>query len=830
MICISIRLFIFLCLLGQMDVIHCLGQEDAVDDPLRGKSISRAQTVFFEEEIRPVLANHCFRCHADKKQENDLRLDSRAMMLLGGDAGPAILPGQPHQSLLIEVLRREEDSMPPGKRLRPSEISAFEKWVAMGAPWPATKLGNRGKSKFTEADRSYWAFQPLSDGEVPSKQADDHWSRNEIDRFVLRNFQAGDVQPAESATKRVLMRRLYFDMVGVPPSLTEQSAFLDDPDDKAYEKMVDRLLEDPRYGEKWGRHWLDLVRYAESDGYKQDDYRPHAWRYRDYVIEAFNDDKPYDQFILQQLAGDELTDGNPENLVATGYLRHWIYEYNQRDVRTQWDTILNDLTNVTGDVFLAMGMNCARCHDHKFDPILQRDYFRLKAFFTPLLPRDDVPLATPSQRKDFESRRLQYEQKIGDLRERLAALESPYHEKKMLPEIEKFPLDIRPMMKKAIIDRTPFEVQLADLAFRQVKKLTVDELKKRIKGEDLERWNTLREKLAQFDSEKPQPLPVVLTATDAGPVAPPTLMPGDPTKASIEPGVLLVIDPDAMEGTPDRQSSNTTGRRLALARWMTDSGNSLTTRVIVNRVWQYHFGKGIVATASDFGRLGEQPADPALLDWLTRRFIDNQWKFKPLHRLILNSSTYRQAAVGNPGSDFRSFRHVVRRLNAEQIRDSMLSISGELNPQMGGPSSEWTGFRRTIYNKVIRNRRNPLLDVFDAPDHFNSLAKRNVTTTPNQSLLMINGGWALKRAEALAIALAKLSTVEEQVVEAYRLAYCRLPESDEKTAAIQFLNGSKLASDLPSGGQTEESTLTGNSELVDFCHVLFNSSEFLYID
>ena len=786
-------------------------------DDKDGKKFSKADAAFFETSIRPVLSKNCYGCHGPKKQKSGLRLDSKELMLEGSDSGEILVPGEIDDSLLIDVLERDEGQMPPGKRLSEGEISDLKHWVALGAPWPVAASRETSTVGFSESEKNYWAFQPLANSSPPV--VDNKSIINDIDRFVSANLKTKNAELEPVASKIALMRRVYFDVVGVPPSPAEQKEFLEDSSENAYQKLVDRLLADKRYGEKWGRHWLDLVRYAESDGYKQDDYRPNAWRYRDYVIQSFNSDKPYDQFVIQQLAGDELDPNDPENLVATGFLRHWIYEYNQRDVRTQWDTILNDVTNVTGDVFLAMSMNCARCHDHKFDPILQKDYFRLKAFFAPLLPRDDIPLATRQQREEFVAKEKIWLEKTKLIREQIDEIETVYHQKKMGPEIQKFPLDIRPMMKKASLERDSFETQLTDLAFRQVKKLTADEMSKKLKGDVKKRWETLRLELAKFDSIKPKPLPKVLAVTDTGSDAPETLISDDASAGPIQPGILSVIDESdfpvsiVANSLPGDLREKTTGRRLALAKWIASKDNALTTRVIVNRIWQHHFGTGIVKSSSDFGTLGQPPADPQLLDWLTRKFINDGWKFKSLHRLILMSATYRQATSKSVNPRLIPFRHSIRRLDAEQIRDAMLSVSGELDEKQGGPGSDLNSVRRTIYTKVIRNRRDPFLDVFDAPDNFNSTSQRNRTTTPTQSLLMINGGWTLKRATQFAKRVSEKKNVQDKIEFAYRLAFCRSPSGSELASGMAFL------------GEAPE-----QSELVDYCHVLLNSNEFLYVD
>lgn len=822
---------------------------DAAGEPAR----------FFEESVRPLLAARCYSCHGPDKQSSHLRVDSRASLLAGGESGAAIEPGEPAESLLVEAVRYESFEMPPTGKLPEAEIAVLVRWVQMGAPWP----GDEGKrpsappqgERITAEDRAWWAFQPLADAEPP-QVPDDSWCRNEIDRFILSRLASEGLAPSATADRLSLVRRLYFDLTGLPPTPEEAAQFAGDDAPDAYSRLVDRLLDSPAYGQRWARHWLDLVRYAESDGYRQDAYRPHAWRYRDYVIRAFNEDKPYDRFVLEQLAGDELAPHDLDALDATGYLRHWIYEYNQRDVRTQWDNILIDITNVTGDVFLGLGMGCARCHDHKFDPILKEDYFALKAFFTPLLPRDDLPYATADRVREHQQQLAEWEAKTAEIRARIDKLERPHLERARQRAAEKFPEDLRPMILKPRAERLPLERQLAELAERQAEvEVARLDFAKLLQGEELQEWQDCQAQLAQF--EKPAPLPAAFTVTDASALSPPTYVPGDRQQRDIPPGFLSVLGPPPCEIAPPA-SGTSTGRRTALARWIANSDNPLTARVIVNRVWQQHFGVGLVATASDFGRLGERPSHPALLDWLAKRFIEDGWRFKSLHRLIVNSATYRQASLRaaeecrdtqpialNSGAGGQAaasgwrlaqekdpqdrwlWRMSMRRLDAEQIRDAMLAVSGELGSNSGGPSVDPSQPQRSVFCKAIRNRRDPLLDAFDAADGFSSTDRRNVTTTATQSLLMINGPWPLARARALALRVQQQYPAGEgDAVElAYGLAYGRQPEPEERAAAIAFLQ--TRTADPPGGDAASEPKLNA---LIDLCHVLLNSNEFLYVD
>ena len=750
----------------------------------------------FETHVRPLLAAHCFKCHGEEKQKGGLRLDRPADLLQGGDSGPAVVPGKPAESLLMEAVRYESFEMPPEKQLEDTQVAVLEQWIAAGAPWPnfnAADLANRDQAdKFSEEDRAFWSFQPLKRPDVPEVN-DRAWSRNAIDRFIVKKLHENGLEPAVEADRSMLLRRAYFDLTGLPPSPEEIDRFLSDDSPQAYEKLIDRLLESPEYGERWARHWLDLVRYAESDGFRQDAYRPQAWRYRDYVIASFNADKPYSQFVTEQLAGDETAPDRAEALVATGYLRHWIYEYNQRDVRTQWTDILNDVTDTTADVFLAMGVSCARCHDHKFDPILRNDYYRLQAFFTPILPRDDIPAASAAERKAFQQQQDKWLAATAEIRAELDAMNAPFALRAAESAITKFPPDIEAMMRKPVAERDPLEAQLAALAWNQVT-IEQEKVSTKVKDEQKERYEELVAKLAKFEDLKPKALPSAMTVTDVGPTPPPTTIPGVRRAEPIPPGYLTMLDPTsaAVEPLP-----NSSGRRTALAKWITEPENPLTWRVIVNRVWQQHFGRGIVSSTSDFGRLGTKPTHPELLDYLATEFVANGESFKKLHRLIMTSATYRQTSLRvtgeredmiDPTSELL-WRMVPRRLDSEQIRDSLLAVSGQFDSSRGGGSASPSSNRRSIYCKVIRNSPDPLLKEFDAAPGFSSTSQRNVTTTPTQSLLMINGSDTLRYAGALSKRTAKAGSEEDRIRQVYKLAYAREPQPLEIQRALEFLTG-----------------------------------------
>jgi hypothetical protein len=779
---------------------------------VRSAEPPKDQAEFFEKHVRPLLTEKCFSCHSEsaKKDKGGLVVDSLAALLQGGDSGPAVVPGKPDESRLIEAVRYKNDDlqMPPKQKLAANEIETLEKWVKMGAPWPnAGKASTKRTGKITDEDRKWWAFQPVKPVALPEGTG------SPIDRFIQQKLNAAKLTAAPEAERRVLIRRVTFDLTGLPPTPEEVQAFVGDPSPNSYEKLVDRLLASPRFGERSARLWLDLVRYADSDGYRLDEYRPTAWLYRDYVIRSFNNDKPYDRFVQEQIAGDELFPGNPEALVATGYLRHWIYEYNQRDVRTQWNLILDDVTDTTADVFMGLGLQCARCHDHKFDPILQKDYFRLRAFFSGILPREDMVAATDEQKAAHARKMTEWETKTAKIRAEIDAIEAPHKRTAAEKAITIFPPDIEAMIRKPVAERATLEHQLAELAYRQVY-FEYTRFDRNIKGADKERLLALKRELATFDALKPAPLPLPLAVSDVGPKAAPVTIPkkGD---AEIEPGFLTILheQPAKVEPLP-----NSTGRRSALAKWLTDPANPLTARVMVNRLWQQHFGTGLAANASDFGKLGEAPTHPELLDWLAGEFMAKGWSLKHMHRLMVMSDAYRRSAAHpepKPGrlSDPENrlyWRGTVRRLDAEQIRDAMLAVTGELDLREGGPGATMGDTRRSIYSRIMRNARDPLLDVFDAPYWFSSASSRDTTTTPVQSLLLFNSTNMLKRARVMSERLAKQEPDETRRIEAaYQTLFGRAPTTQETAAAKAFLSEQTKRIDPKRSGSATAEFATG---------------------
>jgi hypothetical protein len=724
-------------------------------------SASPAATQFFESRVRPVLAENCFRCHGTGKQKGNLRLDSLASLLTGGDRGPAIVRDRPEHSLLLRAIGYEdaELKMPPTRKLPRQQIADLTQWLRMGAPWPGSvtpRAPAPRKSEFTitERARRHWAFQQIKAPAVPPAK-NQSWLANPIDAFVLSQLEAKGLAPNPPATKRELIRRVTYDLIGLPPTPAEVEAFVTDTSPEAYMALVERLLASPHYGEKWGRHWLDLVRFAETNSYERDDPKPEAWRYRDYVIRAFNQDKPYHRFLREQLAGDELPDRDDDALIATGYYRLGIWDDEPSDpLQARYDA-LDDLVATTGQVFLGLTLDCARCHDHKFDPIPQSDYYRLLAFFHNINPyrnggaTDLIPLAS-----------------------------------------------------------SPGEGKAAARA---------------------------------------------LSVTEAGRGAPETfvLVRGNAHVRGdkVEPGFPQILGAPAPVITSP-PGGRTTGRRRALADWIASPDNPLAARVLVNRIWQHHFGRGIVRTPNDFGLQGERPTHPELLDWLAGEFLRHGWQMKPLHRLIVTSNSYRMSSHGRADALARDptndlfWRFDMRRLSAEEVRDSILALSGVLSTKMYGPSvypalprevletqsmpgKGWAKsppeeqHRRSTYVHVKRSLLTPLLEVFDMAETDRSTPVRFTTTQATQALALLNSAFLHEQAGKFAARLQREAgaEVEKQVRLGLYLATARTPSASEIQRGVTFINTLRTRDGIPADGA-----------LRSFCLLVLNLDEFVYLD
>ena len=725
--------------------------------------------------------------------------------------------------------------------------------------------------KFSETEKNYWAFQPIRKVATPTvKQRS--WVKTPLDAFILKELEAKQIAPSTSADKITLIRRATFDLTGLPPTPTEVAAFVADRSPKAFEKVVDRLLSSPHYGEKWARHWLDLARYADSDGFKADDTRPNIWRYRDYVIKSFNADKPYDRFIKEQLAGDELWPEDADALAATGFNRHFPDEYNARNLLQRRQEILNDITDTTGAVFLGMTFGCARCHDHKFDPILQKDYYKLQAFFAGSRAKDDYILASKTEQAEYNRQRAIWEEKTKELRDQIAKLEAPALKLFYDEGFEKFTEDVKDAINTEPEKRNSMQWLMYHKAQWQLH-YGVDEdgngVGQKLKGEAKKEWEALRKELTAFDSIKPKPLPVASGITDVGREAPAThvLKVGnyEAPLDEVQPGFLTILDRQAAKVLPP-PNPNSSGRRAALAGWLTDPQNPLTARVMVNRIWHYHFGRGLVATPSDFGFAGETDGNQALLNWLAATFVEQGWSIKKIHRLILLSSVYQQSSAFNEAAAkidpdnnlFWRFRR--QRLTGEEIRDAVLAISGDLNRKMfGAPvfpeipagldvrggwkknESEEAKNRRSIYVFVRRNSRYPMFAAFDMPDTHESCARRTVTTTAPQALSLLNDKMILRAAQSFAGRVLNdcQSDVNAQITAAYRLAFSREPDANERQLALEFLQTQtaiikkQLDEKKPVALPAKMIALIAPAHaaaFTDFCHALLNSNEFVYVN
>ncbi len=723
---------------------------------------------------------------------------------------------------------------------------------------------------FTAEQLSHWAYQKVKKPKTPAVR-NRAWVRTPIDAFALAKLESKGVNPSPEADKITLLRRATFDLTGLPPTPEEVDAFLADNSPRAFEKVVDRLLSSPHYGEKWARHWLDLARYAESEGFKADETRPNAWRYRDYVIKAFNEDKPYDRFIKEQIAGDELWPDDPDAVVATGFNRHYPDEYNARNLRQRRQEILNDITDTVGAVFLGSTIGCARCHDHKYDPILQKDYYRLQAFFAATRSKDDYVLVPATVQADYKRKLARWQELTREIRDQIARIEAPVARAIYDDSFDKYPEEIKLAITTPPEKRDTMQWLMYHKAQWQLK-YGVDEdgngVAQKLKGEKKKEWEALRKQLAAFDGIKPKPLPVGSGIADVGAEAPATyVLKGggyDAFAEEVQPGFPTIFDRGDAKIAPSKIGA--TGRRAALANWLADPANPLTARVMVNRIWHYHFGRGIVGTPSDFGEMRDHETHRELLDWLASAFVEQGWSVKKTHRLIMLSNTYRQSSRFNAEAakidpeNKLLWRFRRQRLTGEEIRDAILAVSGRINWQMGGPGvypeipkemdvrggwkrneNEEQKTRRSVYTFVRRNSRYPMFQAFDMPDTHESCSRRTVTTTAPQALNLLNDKTILLSAQSFAGRVLKEAGTDAnaQIVAAYRLAFSRNPDAGERRLAMDFLQQqsaliksrieAKQPVALPSNCPVEIDQARA-AALVDLCHVLFNSNEFVYVN
>jgi hypothetical protein len=766
---------------------------------------------FFEKEVRPLLADRCLSCHGggEGKIKGGLRLTSRAGLIRGGDSGPAAVAGQPDDSLLVQAIRyQDEPRMPPKQKLADREVATLVRWVEMGLPWPEVKVRVEGEEaaaavrtagpgRIADEARRFWSFQPVGQPATP-EVADPSWPRSDIDRFILSALETRGLGPAPTADKRTLIRRATYDLTGLPPTPEEVAAFLADDAPDAFARVVDRLLASPRYGERWGRHWLDVVRYADARdarGIGGAGDITEAWRYRDWVVDAFNRDMPYDRFIIDQLAGDLIpsTDPNPgainvEGLVATGLLALGEWGPGDADKEKMMTDIVDDQIDVVGRAFLGLTLACARCHDHKFDPIPTADYYGLAGIFlsTHIIPDPgNKTIGSPQLHVPLVDR---------------ATMEAAERHKARLAE--------RQAKLKAEIKAAAAVPARDDLPADQIARIVA-----------------LGEEVQALVKDRPPPIPLALAAQEGG-------VPKSPHEGFHDarihvrgsyrrlaetvprhfPRVLAGDDPPAIP--------HGSGRR-ELAQWIARPDHPLTARVMVNRIWQHHFGTGIVRTSSNFGKLGERPTHPELLDTLARQFVASGWSVKAMHRAIMLSATYGQSSTPSEEAlridpENRGFgRMDRRRLESEEIRDSLLAVAGRLDGTMGGPSTpDFNGPRRSLYQRTVRSDRSSFGPLFDAADSTAIIDRRTVSTVAPQALFLLNNPFVLDVARDLSRRILNEGPTDDRgrIDRAYALLFGRPPTAVEAEIGTRLL------------------AVGGDAAWEAYAHVLLCTNEFLYVD
>jgi mono/diheme cytochrome c family protein len=819
-----------------------------VADAKSGGKPDAAGVAFFEQNIRPLLAAHCLQCHsrAAKKVRGGLALDTRAGWMKGGDSGPAIVPGDPAKSLLVQVVHYEhEPKMPPKGKLPEKEIALLAEWVKMGAPDPRDGAAPAAEKKplDLEAARKYWAFAPLPES-VPAPEVKDPagWCRTPVDRFVLAKLQAKGIDPNLIADRRKLIRRAHYDLTGLPPTPEEVERFLADDSTDAYEKLIDRLVASPHFGERWGRHWLDVARFAESHGYEQDYDRPNAFHYRDFVIKALNSDLPYDTFVKWQIAGDEYEPDNPLAMMATGFLAAGTHATqitaNQAE-KERYDE-LDDIVRTIGTTMLGLTVGCARCHDHKYDPIPVADYYRMVATFSTTVRSDYDLVLNPSEYRPAKAAWDAEHAPLVQARER--------HER------EEIPKRYEAWRKSAATAQLPAagwsKKDKPDAATANAAAL------RWFRAQDAD-WVRLDGAVRAHEKDEPKAksvkalissegVPAVRLHTQGADFYDPVyhLKRGDSNQKLevAKPGYLGVLmrtpKAEAQWQAPPPTGAKTSFRRRAFAEWLTDANHGaghLLARVIVNRLWHHHMGRGIVATPSDFGLQGEKPTHPELLDFLARELIRGGWRLKPIHRLIMTSAVYRQSADWDEARASKDrentlfWRRPVRRLEAEIIRDAMLAASGSLDATPFGPGTlDMNHRRRSIYFFVKRSKLIPMMSLFDAPDSLQDISVRPATVVAPQALMLMNS--PLVRGWSAALAARARPSADTPPAAAVRAAYgfalSRPPTDAELADAVAFLKAEADAYRAEGKPPAE----AGKLAMTDFCQTLFCLNEFVYVD
>ena len=813
----------------------------------------------FQSEIRPILSRNCLACHGADSRQSGLVLESVADILRGGAlSGPAVLVGQSSASPLIQYLKGEKEPRMPltGSPLPEADIAAISQWI------DEMQVAAGGAAK--EASLS-WPWTPLAEPPLPEVR-NRSWVRNEVDAFILAKLEEEGMVPAPPASDRARLRRIYFGLIGLPPTPEEAEGFLGDPSSEAYRLEIERLLSRPEYGVRWGRHWLDLVRYADTGGESTDDARTHLWRYRDYVIRAFNQDRPYDRFIKEQIAGDAYRHYGDEAKLGTGFLYQWIPVQRDRGPERRRD-VLNDVVGTTGSVFLGMTLGCARCHDHKYDPLPTRDYYRMEAFFAPLLLK-----AAPVPFTEFELARRQPEL----WQEKAAAWDGILASRKALGDRKKAEFKARmrahrpPVMAQDLKD---WSLDITDTDLRWAMKQGV-----LFSKEEQDLYRLLGKHSTRFANPNNPGYfkPMAFMASDSPirhSVSTYVLKGGNYLLRGeeVQPGFLSAVtghsDPVNLEGL--------SSRRKVLAEWIASPDNPLTARVMVNRIWQYHFGTGLVPQPSDLGKNGGGTRHPELIDWLASKFIRSGWSVKSIQRLILQSNTYQQAlrhprweSYQQTDSDNRYlWKRSPIRLEAEVIRDSLLAVSGELNPLQGGPpffpsidrevmdrAGTWwepspvgERNRRTAYMLQCRSLQSPMISAFDGPNIQETCPVRGVTTVTPQVFALFNSDFSHQQSQAMAGRIVREvgKDPERQIERAFRLALQRPPSPAERQKCLSFLGGGRNLPDASreltlkaisfAGGAGVEQKAPSQEgsrkySLASLCLVLFNMNEFVFLE
>jgi hypothetical protein len=840
----------------------------------------------FEKDVLPLFEAKCLRCHGAEKQRAGLDLRTKAGLLRGGDSGPAVTPGSPERSELW--IKIAADKMPPGKeKLTEAEKLLLRVWIESGVrdEGKTTAAAETTDRQVSDADRQFWSFRKPVRPAVPAVR-DGGRVRNPIDAFVLAALEPKGLGLAPEADRLTLLRRAYLDLVGLPPSPEEVAAFQADRAPDAYERLLDRLLASPAYGERQARHWLDLAGYADSEGILDADYvRTAAWRYRDYVIRALNKDKPYDRFLQEQLAGDELADYwtayrtqkelSPEVvecLTATGYLRCASDTsrpdfVNIKNAPGYYYQTLDDTVKIVTSALLGLTVQCARCHSHKYDPIPQTDYYRMQAIFmSGYRPGQWIPqvqrhlfAATEGQEKEAKEQNARIDAAVLQLRKQGDELRRQFAERLFAERLAKLPDPIRADVGAA--------VHLPAAKRNEVQRYLAGKFEKELRPDPATLLKVLPETYSEYRTRS-QELTAAITAAEAKrPVLPEIRafydLPGEAKTHLLRRGDYLNPGPEVQPGalsvlqtappfawTPPDKEARTSGRRLAFARWLTQTDHPLTARVFVNHLWRQHFGEGIVATPDNFGHTGSLPSHPELLDWLATEFVARGWSMKGLHRLIMTSSTYRQASVADAAVQTAAatidpenrllWHQRLRRLEAEALRDAILSTAGTLNPQRYGPPvpmvrqgdgevvtpADASGLRRSVYLQVRRSQPLTLLQAFDQPVMESNCTRRLTSTVASQALNLLNSDFVTRQAEAFAARVLR-ERPSEPAAQAVLTAFGRPATEKERATLAAFVEAQTQRHLQTLPGQQGEAR---RRAVTDLCHVLLSANEFAYVD